>query len=181
MRDGADILAARGVAWRTAEGLDVDKVTTAWTADLRYAGQAFELTAMVPAKSELPTFDAETLTALIAEFHRRHETVNGYAMDGHAVELVNLRLSVAAIRPSAGGVESGNDNEPAMAASRPVWFADVGFVETPVRDRASLATGSTFKGPMIVEQMDTTLVIPPAATATVHADGDLILRLGKGA
>ncbi|MBT5663762.1 MAG: hypothetical protein HOJ06_00365, partial [Rhodospirillaceae bacterium] len=48
-------------------------------------------------------------------------------------------------------------------------------------NRASLAPGSTVEGPMIVEQMDTTLVIPPAATAIVQPDGDLILRLGKGA
>lgn len=181
LRDGAEILAARGVAWRTAEGLDADKVMTTWTADLRYAGQAFELMGTIPAQAGLPAFDADTLAGLVAGFHRSHDAVNGYAMDGHAVELVNLRLSVAAIRPSAGGVESGGDEEETAASLRPVWFVETGFVETPVRDRASLAPGSTVEGPMIVEQMDTTLVIPPAATAIVQADGDLILRLGKGA
>ena len=181
LRDGAEILAARGVEWRTAEGLDAGKVTTTWTADLRYAGQAFELMGTIPAQAELPAFDSETLAGLIAEFHRSHDSVNGYAMDGHAVELVNLRLSVAAIRPSAGGVESGGDEEETIASLRPVWFVETGFVETPVRNRASLAPGSTVEGPMIVEQMDTTLVIPPAATAIVQPDGDLILRLGKGA
>jgi N-methylhydantoinase A len=125
-----------------------------------------------------PDFDEATLAALRAEFHRQHASINGYAMEGHAVEMVNLRLSVAAIRPSSGGVEILGDGADVEETIRPVWFPETGFVETPVRDRASLTPGQRIAGPMIVEQMDTTLVIPPAATAIVQPSGDLTLHLG---
>jgi N-methylhydantoinase A len=178
LRDGAVDLMARGAAWRVAERLNEDSVEISWTADLRYIGQAFELMAPILTLSGTPDFDEATLAALRAEFHRQHASINGYAMEGHAVEMVNLRLSVAAIRPSAGGVEILGDGADVEETIRPVWFPETGFVETPVRDRASLTPGQRIAGPMIVEQMDTTLVIPPAATAIVQPSGDLTLHLG---
>ena len=178
LRDGAVDLMARGAAWRVAERLNEDSVEISWTADLRYIGQAFELMAPILTLSGTPDFDEATLAALRAEFHRQHASINGYAMEGHAVEMVNLRLSVAAIRPSAGGVEILGDGADVEETIRPVWFPETGFVETPVRDRASLTPDQRIAGPMIVEQMDTTLVIPPAATAIVQPSGDLTLHLG---
>ena len=141
LRDGAVDLMARGAAWRAAERLNEDSVETSWTADLRYIGQAFELMAPILTRSGTPDFDEATLAALRAEFHRQHASINGYAMEGHAVEMVNLRLSVAAIRPSAGGVETLGDGADVEETIRPVWFPETGFVETPVRDRASVTPG----------------------------------------
>jgi N-methylhydantoinase A len=62
-------------------------------------------------------------------------------------------------------------------ASRPVWFAETGFVETPVLHRDAI--GQAVAGPAIIEQMDTTTVVPPGWTAHVDIAGNLLLTRGS--
>jgi N-methylhydantoinase A len=48
-----------------------------------------------------------------------------------------------------------------------VYFEETGFADTPIYERAALAPGATIDGPAIVEQMDTTIAIPPGARAQI--------------
>ena len=57
---------------------------------------------------------------------------------------------------------------------RPAWFG--AFVPTAIYDRARLPVGATVSGPAIVEQPDTTTVIPPGHAALVDPSGNLRLR-----
>ena len=50
-----------------------------------------------------------------------------------------------------------------MAERSKVWFPETGFVTTPVYDRERLAANCRLLGPAIIEQMDTTTVVPPRA------------------
>ena len=100
------------------------------------------------------------------------------------MELVNLRVvGVGAIpelqpRLLAQGVE---EPEPAaMQGTRRVVFESAGkpvAFETRVIRREGLKAGNRVIGPAIVQQMDTTTVIPPGISATVDACGNLIIRL----
>jgi N-methylhydantoinase A len=100
--------------------------------------------------------------------------VNGYAMPDHPVEIVNLRLAVVAARPLA-------PHEPAAARragpieTRAVWFRATGFADTAVYRRAALGPGDRIDGPAIVEQMDSTTVIPPGWRAVVAAEGSMLM------
>ena len=67
----------------------------------------------------------------------------------------------------------------AIVSRRDVWFRGSGFVETPIFDRAKLGPGHEFAGPAIVEQTDTTTVVPPDARAEVDTFGNLLIKLGK--
>jgi N-methylhydantoinase A len=58
-----------------------------------------------------------------------------------------------------------------------VWFAETGFVPTPVYDRDRLPLDVELYGPCIVEQMDSTTVVPPQATLRVDAFGYLHLDM----
>lgn len=170
-------LDAAGRARMREEGVPADGVRVAYAADLRYAGQAYELE--VPIAAPL---DAAGLAAAELAFHAVHERVYGYGRPGQPVELVNLRavhtfpVPRPAIRPADGPGGSGGA---ARVGERPAHFAGTGFVPTPVFARGRLAPGTRLPGPAIVEQPDTTTVIPPGWTA--HAEPSGALRIRRGA
>ena len=91
-----------------------------------------------------------------------------------------MRLAVIAARPSP--LPDSDSQTRAAAGSaliehRPVWFPETGFVETPILDRALLPRDGEFVGPAIVEQMDTTLVVPVGARIRSDPFGNLIVDL----
>ncbi len=69
----------------------------------------------------------------------------------------------------------------ALAETRSVWFPETGFTVTPVYKRDLLPAGTEFDGPLIVEQMDTTTVVPPKAAFRVDAGGTMHLELAADA
>ncbi len=166
----------RGQAWIGGEGIDPDLAVVERQLDMRYLGQAFELILPLPAER----LDEASLEAMIQRYHERHHQINGYAVPEHAVEIVNLRLVVTARRPPvpAERVTSARARPAdAIRDRRPVWFAETGFVETPVYDRTLLPVAGDFSGPAIVEQMDATTVVPPGAEAGTDAFGNLIIEV----
>jgi N-methylhydantoinase A len=69
----------------------------------------------------------------------------------------------------------------AKVGERRVHFAPAGVVTTPVYARARLPLGGGIPGPAIVEQADTTTVVPPGWTIAVEESGNLRLRrTGRG-
>jgi N-methylhydantoinase A/oxoprolinase/acetone carboxylase beta subunit len=63
----------------------------------------------------------------------------------------------------------------AQTGRRPVYFG--GFRDTPVYDRACLGAGVTLPGPAIVEERESTLVIPPRAHLTINRSGNALVTL----
>ena len=149
-----------------AQGVAADEIRTVVELDLRYAGQSFDLT--VP-------FDGAA--AAIAEaFHRRHERRYGYAARDERVELATVRVTAAgaAGRAPVTAAPAG-DAAAARTGSREVWDAGR-FVAADVYARGRLGAGSTFAGPAIVEQYDTTCWIPAGWHALTDAAGNLLLE-----
>ena len=63
---------------------------------------------------------------------------------------------------------------------RPVWFREAGgFVETDVHDRYAMQPGVPVAGPAIVEERESTFVVPPGARCAVAADGSLNVEVGR--
>ena len=74
----------------------------------------------------------------------------------------------------AGAADPG----PARKGTRKVYFEEAGgYVDCDTYERSRLAAGNVIAGPAIVEQMDTTTVIPPGQTATVDRFGTLTVEL----
>jgi N-methylhydantoinase A len=135
--------------------------------DLRYRGQAFELS--VP-------FEAER-AGVEATFHRRHAVTYGHANPDAPVELVNARLTAWGVVPRpaaerhAGGAPTLAD---ALVERRPAWFAGTAH-DCPVWERERLPGGAVLAGPAIVEEFGATTVIPPGWRATLDAHGNLLV------
>ena len=177
-KEGIAILKGRGAKWCAEEALEMRDLTAEYTVDLRYQGQAFEITLSLCGDAIV----AEDLAALLDEFHRRHKALNGYDMPGQPVELVTMRLGLALppqpFVPPEQPAPTSNALD-AIVSRRDVWFRGSGFMETPIFDRAKLGPGHEFAGPAIVEQTDTTTVVPPDARAEVDTFGNLLIKLGK--
>jgi N-methylhydantoinase A/oxoprolinase/acetone carboxylase beta subunit len=65
--------------------------------------------------------------------------------------------------------------------SRPVYFPEpAAFVPTAVYDRYSLPSGATLAGPAIVEERESTLILPPDSRAMVDAYGNVVIEPEPG-
>jgi N-methylhydantoinase A len=156
------------------EGIVGEAVRVTYAADMRYLGQAYELEVPI-----LAPLTAERVCAAQAAFHLAHERVYGYARGGQPVEFVNFRAihTGPLPRPSLGArVAVHGSLARARLGERRAHFAAVGFVPTPIFDRARLPVDARLEGPAIVEQADTTTVIPPGYAAIVERTGNLRIR-----
>jgi N-methylhydantoinase A len=162
-------------AWLKGEAAADARATFEWSVDLRYVGQNFELNLAC----NTDQLDVERMASLVSDFHIRHREFYGYDMPGQPVELVNLRLVVTVARaspPQQRAISGGNVVQ-ALMESRGVWFPETGFTSTPVYARDLLPAGTQFDGPLIVEQMDATTVVPPKSQFRVDATGTMHLTL----
>ena len=161
------------------EGLSPDEdVDILHFADVCHIGQGYHLE--VPFN---PGAD-DALERLYADFLAAHERVHGHAVDAPA-RFVNLRavhrqrLPQAADTPARGatGAAPGAGPNPGGTDSgvrRMVRFPDEPApIETRIVARDSLAAGDRLGGPAVVEQDDTTTLIPPGWTART-GDGGII-------
>jgi N-methylhydantoinase A len=142
---------------------DPDAAVVSRRADLRYGGQSFELT--VPADRP---FDPDTAAR---RFHAAHESTYGYRMN-ESVDLVNVRVDAVVERPDPAVTYDAPGD--AVVDEREAHFAD-GSYATTVYDRERLPPGETVAGPAVLEQDESTVVVPPAWEATVRVDGTLVL------
>jgi N-methylhydantoinase A len=168
-------LRAQGEVWLEGEVGTGTKAAFEWSADVRYVGQNFELILPVESANVFP----DALDRLLQSFHERHREFYGYDMPAQGVEIVNLRLVVTAARdtPPAEQPASGGNLVQALAETRSVWFPETGFTSTPVYKRELMPLGTGFEGPLIIEQMDTTTVVPPRSRFTIDASGTMHLEL----
>src|SRR5206468_9212192 len=66
-----------------------------------------------------------------------------------------------------------------VKARRRAWFAETGWVETPVYDRYALRPGDALEGPVIVEERESTTVVPPGDRLAVDDGLNLRLTIGQ--
>jgi N-methylhydantoinase A len=109
-----------------------------------------------------------------AFLERYRETYGGLLRRG-SVKLVNLRTVVVGKREMVR-FSSEPAVEPLEPRRRPVTFVE-GMFETPVLSRAALRPGERWDGPVIVEQQDSTTVVPPSTVVEVHSTGSLLVEV----
>ena len=142
---------------------DPDAAVVSRRADLRCGGQSFELT--VPVDRPFDPDGAER------RFHAAHESTYGYRMT-ESVDLVNVRVDAVVERPDPAVTYDAPGD--AVVDEREAHFAD-GSYATTVYDRERLPPGEVVAGPAVLEQDESTVVVPPAWEATVRVDGTLVL------
>lgn len=155
------------------EGVSEEAIRFERQVDLKYGYQVSELTLPFPSAVK----SADLRTELVRLFTEAHKQAFGYDRDD-AIELVNLRLRALA---SAGRmrfsdlVSHGMDENRGIEGSRQAYFGPTrGVLPTPVLRRAGVTTEKA--GPLIVEEPDTTVVVPPGWVVQRDEQGNLLLR-----
>jgi N-methylhydantoinase A len=124
---------------------------------------------------------AEVLAGILERYHELHNEFYGYRLDGLPVELVRLTVTATAaagheMPPLSLDVRGQTaTSEPPGARTADVYFGD-DFHSTPVVSRSDFVGGGRRSGPLVVESMDTTVVVPPGWTVESDATGILELR-----
>ncbi|HEY6434502.1 MAG TPA: hydantoinase/oxoprolinase family protein [Acetobacteraceae bacterium] len=164
-------------AWFAAEGIASAARRVSRTADMRYAGQNYELSVPLP---DGP-INAASLDVLAEGFAAAHSRMYGFTAEEEPVQLVTFRIEATGLVHKAQfqpQPDAGPDAAAAIIGDREVWLPEAGgFVSCPVYDRERLRCGNCIAGPAIVEQMDATTVVLPGMTGRVEPYLNLILEM----
>lgn len=146
-------------------------ITAVFGADLRYLGQQNEVTVTFEADPRA----ARDSTAISAAFEAAYRGLYGVNPSHVPIELVTWRLTargpVVPFHPAAR--PPSEEGQPKAHRKVEAWSDDA---MVPVYDRASLAVGQTVSGPAIIEERETTTVLPPNWTATIDQYGCIVAR-----
>jgi N-methylhydantoinase A len=172
LRGQYDALRGELADWLARHGAGAGSATFRPAADMRYVGQSYEIEVPV----EPDWFAAGGGGGLLAAFHRAHERAFGHADREAPAEIVNLRVQLRAARPRVPLAEiAASAAVPVATATRRIWL-EGRRAEARVFDRAALGAGARLTGPAIVEQPDTTVLIPTGYVGDVDRFGNLLLR-----
>ena len=155
------------------EGVASADIVLQRSIDMMYQGQWRSLAVAAPSP-------IGAMRDLTEAFHRSHEREYNFRRDEAPIGLYRLNLKAIGMVPKAElAAHAPTGATPQPTSRRPVWFdADVG-VDTPVYERADLPAGFSLKGPAVVEQVDSTVVIPPGTTASVDKYLNIIIRVSE--
>ena len=154
----------------TYEGVAAKDIVLQRNVEMMYQGQWRSLA--VPAPANVSDIDV-----LIDGFHTEHEREFNYRRDDAPVSIFRVALTATGMVPKAKlQTHDVKKNTPTTDNTREVWFEGKAFMAM-VFERDNLAAGAIFVGPAIVEQFDSTTVIPPATTAEVDTYMNIIIRV----
>ena len=151
-------------------GAGLDEIQTIRYADVRYVGQAFELTMPVPESKGW-------LKDVSGDFHARYEARYGHCHPGDPLEIVNLRVRVSGMVDKLKWVKAENHGgalEDALLERRCVVFEEE-VPDCPVYRRDSLPSDTEISGPAIIEEYGSNSLVPPGWAARQDAEGHLHL------
>ena len=165
--------AAEGRRLIEAEQVEVEAIEVLYSADMQFQGQSHMLS--IPIGQ--PDIAREDLQHAFEQAYWQRFEVE---LPEIRAVLVNLHTAVLGRRAALDLGALMPQPAPASASfgSRRVWFAE-GWRETALWRREALAPGASLAGPAIIEQLDTTTVLPPGASAGVDADGNLVIAAGR--
>ena len=178
--------AARAFAELQASGADAlarDKLVDghfAFAADLRYRGQEHTIAIPVTQAHDLATDTAAT----IERFHAQHDSRYGHAAPDQSIEIVNLRLVVTVPRMEDAILRwlaaPWQPEAPVPEQSRPVVFDDPQNPDTArILWRPALAAGTEIVGPAVIEEPNSTTLLPPGDRAIIDARGNKVITLAE--
>ena len=146
------------------EGFPRSEIRIERRMDMRYTGQAYELS--VPAGGDF-----------VSAFHRAHEQRYGYSDVKCAVEIVNLRVRATGItdKPSAEKIAKAAKGEKMHATGSLDCVLDGKRQTAALIDRKQLRSGDAFVGPAVISEYSATTLVPAGWRARVDAYGQIRL------
>lgn len=141
--------------------------------DLRYRGQSYELS--IPLRKG--TVTDRMVRSAVRNFHKLHHTKYGYSQVGQSVEIVNIRCYCKGEVGTMANLTYPRSPEKRERISRKVWFVDGKANNCRIIQRESLRVGFSARGPVVIEDYDSTLIVPPRARYKIERNGAVCIRL----
>ena len=154
-------------------------------AEFHYVGQSHEIT--TPVASSGNGISAEDWDATLENFHRLHRELYAFDLRHRPIEMLSMTQHLIGVRPWAVRAQqrAPNGSNDALKARRRVCFEREGSADwsmTPIYDGTRLRVGDTVRGPAVIEEMDTTVVLQPGDVAVLTGYNVLDVAIdGSGA
>lgn len=163
---------AQGRAFLAGNGVEQAAMIVTRSADMQYVGQMHDVAIPLPAGPLTAVHGPAMREAFFAVyrdlFHRTAEL---------PVEALTWRVTVSAPPPPLDLVLRQTTRGTALKGERLAYFPEAeGYLRTPVYNRYALAAGTALRGPAIVEERESTLVIGPNAAISVDTYGTLVVK-----
>ena len=165
------------------DGIPADRVVIQRIVDARYLGQGYELRVDVASG---PIDDA-WIDKVRTDFHDIHQREFTRRFEDSDIEIPNIRVRGIGLMPalSTPELEAGDESpDAALRHEGEAWFVigdSLEHVPTRYYDRTALQAGNRLEGPAIVNQYDSTTVIPPGIGAHVNRFGSIVIEVGASA
>ena len=169
-------LAREAVEELKRDGLEGEARVTGYIS-MRYMGQNFgELVQL-----DTLELDADGFARALEGLHRQHEELYGYALRDKVAEMTEVRVIAVGEERTDATLSAPATGSGQAHAHREVYFDGDTPLETPIYRRAELPAGSVVAGPAIIDEMDSTTLVPPQSEVEIGADGSLIVSLPRAA
>jgi N-methylhydantoinase A/oxoprolinase/acetone carboxylase beta subunit len=165
------------------DGIAADRIVVQRIVEARYLGQGYELRVDVGSG----IVDHDWVEKLRADFHDIHEREYSRRFEESDIEVPNIRVRGIGLMPplSTPEVDAGDESaDGALRFEGEAWFlVDGGLEQVATRyyDREALKAGNRIAGPAIVNQYDSTTVIPPGVGAHVDRFGNIVIEVSASA
>ena len=142
--------------------------------EARYVGQQWELEVAVP-----DGWCADQVSALKQAFDDTHKRLYSVSQPEAPIETMNWRLRLTAVLPRPRTAWLTPDGASAEARRANAYFGGFGKIATQILDGTTMAIGTEIKGPAIVEEPTTTIVVGPGMSGQLTQAGNYIFTLGE--
>ena len=166
-------LKARASESLIEDGIDEDRLEVTYQADLRYAGQAFQITVEFT-EAELREKGVAVLTD---QFDGEHEQLFTFKLgDGHEILMIRAVVGASVTLKADISIPKGSGDVSSALIHQSRFFYEGDWHEAGIYDRGRLGADDVVAGPAIVSEMDSTTVVLPGHSATVDAVGNLLIQ-----
>jgi len=169
-------LEEKAISWFKKENVPNKRQLIKKFVDIRYEGQNYELS--IEIKDE---FSYKSLKDLKDKFHNEHKKNYGHFIEDESIQLVNYRIVAIGEMPEIK-IKKGKKGlvAPPQKSIKNYRLVAINTheekIKCPIYDRAKLLVNNVIKGPAIIEQMDSTIVLLPRDIAEVDEYKNLIIK-----
>jgi N-methylhydantoinase A len=166
-----------GQALLEQSGVSPDNIRHRRIVDMRYVGQGHEIQVPLPGGQ----LRGDSAAMIINAFEEAYRALYERLSQSVPVEIINWRVTSSGPTPQVR-LQAGQDEQAiaqtARKGSRQAYFPELGgYHDTPVFNRYGLLQGSSFSGPAIVEERESTVIIGPDARFRIDEQLNLIVGL----
>jgi N-methylhydantoinase A len=170
------VLQNRAAESLIADGISKKELEVVYQADIRYAGQAFEIT-LDFTEAEL---NSQGVSVITDQFDAEHDQLFSFKLsDGHEILMIRAVVKAKAKDVAARSFGSADAKLTDCIIHESKFYYESAWYDSPLYDRAKLHSGIVVPGPSIVMEMDSTTVILPGHEATVDKIGNLLINPSK--